>query len=372
MNERFENINLLRAFAAISVVVFHVILYMKWETFPFEGPLLIFRIGWIGVDLFFVISGFVITRSALAMWRRDAVTFGPRYWAHRLSRIVPLYVLTGVLWTVLFKPDFPDPTPLRWLWQVGAHLTFTHTFWSATYNAIDGVNWTLALEMQFYLLVAALIPWIARTPGWRIWLVCILIAWTWRGAMCYFFGYMEPQRIFIRTMQLPGVLDEFGAGIFLAKWLDHRTRSGRFTGWGWVAAAVATGALCFGIYWPHAGYWDNPAMITFWRTSLGAFFLCVVAAAVHLPSIAKTWPLRPVWYLGVVSYGIYLWHMFAVKLCVHLADLTPLQALGITLGLTILLAATSWHFFEKPILDYGRRFRGGGMAQRPAAAKSGS
>jgi peptidoglycan/LPS O-acetylase OafA/YrhL len=91
-----------------------------------------------------------------------------------------------------------------------------------------------------------------------------------------------------------------------------------------------------------------------------------------LPSIAKTWPLRPVWYLGVVSYGIYLWHMFAVKLCVYLADLTPLQALGITLGLTVLLAATSWHFFEKPILDYGRRFRGGGIAQRQAAAKGGS
>ena len=52
MNERFENINLLRAFAAISVVVFHVILYMKWEAFPIEGPLLVFRIGWIGVDLF--------------------------------------------------------------------------------------------------------------------------------------------------------------------------------------------------------------------------------------------------------------------------------------------------------------------------------
>jgi peptidoglycan/LPS O-acetylase OafA/YrhL len=60
--------------------------------------------------------------------------------------------------------------------------------------------------------------------------------------------------------------------------------------------------------------------------------------------------------------------MFAVKLCIGL-DLTPLQALWITLGLTILLAATSWHFFEKPILDYGRRFRGGGIAQRRPAAE---
>ena len=73
MNDRFENINLLRAFAAIVVVFYHVITYMRWETFPYQGPLLVFRIGWIGVDLFFVISGFVITRSALAMWRREPV-----------------------------------------------------------------------------------------------------------------------------------------------------------------------------------------------------------------------------------------------------------------------------------------------------------
>src|SRR5258708_5322664 len=130
---------------------------MNWESFPISGPLVTFRIGWIGVDLFFVISGFVITRSALAMWRRDPLAFPRQYWAHRLSRIVPLYLLTGVLWVVLFLPDFFDQSSLHALWQISAHLTFTHTFWPFTYAAINGVNWTLALEMQFYLLVAVLI-----------------------------------------------------------------------------------------------------------------------------------------------------------------------------------------------------------------------
>ena len=112
MNERFENINLLRGFAAIAVVFYHVITYMNWETFPYQGPLLVFRIGWIGVDLFFVISGFVITRSALAMWRREPAEFRRRYWAHRLSRIVPLYVLTGVLWIAQFHVS---PAFTSWL-----------------------------------------------------------------------------------------------------------------------------------------------------------------------------------------------------------------------------------------------------------------
>jgi peptidoglycan/LPS O-acetylase OafA/YrhL len=70
-----------------------------------------------------------------------------------------------------------------------------------------------------------------------------------------------------------------------------------------------------------------------------------------------------------VSYGIYLWHLFAIKICLVNTGLTPPQALGITLGLTLLLAATSWHFFERPLLDYGRRFHGQGVPRRePASA----
>ncbi|MEO8675904.1 MAG: acyltransferase [Casimicrobiaceae bacterium] len=368
MNERFENINLLRAFAALAVVVYHVITFMNWEAFPFGGPLLVFRIGWVGVDLFFVISGYVITRSALALWRRDGSNFRQDFWARRLSRIVPLYLLTCALWIVFFKQDFFDHGQGRWLVQVGTHLTFTHSFFPTTFDSIDGVNWTLALEMQFYLLVAVFVAWIARAPGWRIWLFCMLIAWTWRGAIFYFYGHLTPGLLFMRLMQLPGVLDEFGAGIFLAKLLDPRPSPTRLAGLIWVAAAIAAGTACFGIYWAHAEYWDNRAMIIFWRTSLGTFFLCVVAAAIHLPSIAKTWPLRPVWYLGVVSYGVYLWHMFAVKLCLMIPDVTPLQALGITLGLTVLLAAMSWHFFEKPILDFGRRFHGRSAPPQQTAA----
>jgi len=358
MNDRFENINLLRAFAATAVVVYHVIEFTKWATFPSHGPLLTFRIGWIGVDLFFVISGFVITRSAIALWRRNPVEFRRNYWAHRLSRIVPLYVLTGALWIALSKPGFFDE-PVRALWQVGAHLTFTHSFWLGTFDSIDGVNWTLALEMQFYLAVALLIPWIVRTPGWRVWVYCILIAWGWRATMYYFFGHLPPYVFFMRLMQLPAALDEFGAGIFLAITLDRRPRPASIAGWICAVAAIVVGTVCMSVYWPRASYWDLPGMVVFWRTLLAAFFLCVVAAAVLLPSFAEMWPFRPIRYLGEVSYGIYLWQLFAILACVRILNLTPVQTLGAALGLTVLLAATSWHFFEKPVLDCGRRFGAG-------------
>ena len=366
MDNRFENINLLRAFAATAVVVYHVIGFTNWKTFPGEGPFLTFRVGWIGVDLFFVISGFVITRSATALWRQDPVAFWRNYWARRLSRIVPLYVLTGALWVALSKPGFFEQ-PARALWQIAAHLTFTHNFWQRTFDSIDGVNWTLALEMQFYLAVALLVPWLARTPGWRIWLYCILIAWAWRATMYYFFGHLTPYLFFMHLMQLPAALDEFGAGIFLAKILDRYSRPGPIAGWIWALAAVVIGTVCMALYWPRTSYWDLPGMVIFWRTLLGVLFLCVVAAAVFLPSFAEMWPLRSVRYLGEVSYGIYLWHLFAILACIRILDATPMQALGTALGLTLLMAATSWHFFEKPILEYGRSFdtRGSRSQQLP-------
>ncbi len=370
MNDRFENIDLLRGFAATAVVVYHVIELKQWTAFPIEGPLVTFRIGWIGVDLFYVISGFVITWSALSMWRQDAATFRGRYLARRLSRIVPLYVLTGALWIALFMPDFFTKSTTAWLGQIITHLTFTHTFFPWTYASIDPVNWTLAIEMQFYLAVAVLVPWIARASPWRLWLGCILIAWLWRGAMFAVFGHFEPRLLFMPVTQLPGALDEFGAGVFLARMLDGPANERRtLTGPAWLLAAVVAGTLCFALYWRYSSYWDLPLMVIFWRTSLGVFFLCVVAAAVQLPAVATTWPLRPLTYLGVVSYGIYLWHLFAIRYCLTIAAMTPPQTLVTALGLTLALAMLSWHLFERPILAIGRRYDGRTLPwQRPASA----
>ncbi len=369
MSDRFDNIDLLRGFAATAVVVYHVIELTRWAAFPIDGPLVTFRIGWIGVDLFYVISGFVITTSALALWRQDAATFRGRYWARRLSRIVPLYFVTCALWVALFMPGLFAKSTTAWLGQILTHLTFTHTFFPWTYASIDPVNWTVAIEMQFYLVVALLVPWLARISPWRLWLGCILVAWAWRGTMFAVFGHFEPGLFFMPVMQLPGCLDEFGAGIFLARMLDAKPKEHRpATGYLWLLGAIAAGTVSFAIYWRYTSYWDLPAMVIFWRTSLGAFFLCVVAAAVYLPAIAVTWPLRPLRYLGVVSYGIYLWHLFAIRYCLTVPGMTSAEALVTALGLTLALAMLSWHLFERPILAYGRKYDGRGFFQSRAAS----
>jgi peptidoglycan/LPS O-acetylase OafA/YrhL len=159
----------------------------------------------------------------------------------------------------------------------------------------------------------------------------------------------------MHVAQLPGTLDEFGAGIFLAKTLHGSAGRGSRAAWISVPAAIVLGSVCMGVYWPRAGYWDLPVMVVFWHTLVAAFLLCVVAAAMHLPSFAERGPARPAYYLGDVSYGIYLWHPLAIQLCLKIPDITPPQVLVATLGLTLMAAMMSWHFLEKPLLGWGRK-----------------
>jgi peptidoglycan/LPS O-acetylase OafA/YrhL len=353
--EKYDNINLLRACAALAVVVYHVIEHGQWTAIPRHGALGYLHLGWLGVDLFFVISGFVIAYSALILYRRQPGAFANSYWRRRLSRILPLYLLTLVLWIAWTATTFFNHAPGDWAWQVFTHLAFIHNFFPETHGSIDGPNWSLAVEMQFYVAVALLIGWIDRVPGWRIWLYGIVISCAWRAGMVMTYGEAGASILFIRTTQLPGSLDLFGAGIFLAKWVLDGRRRMPMAGLASVLAAAAAGYLTMQLYWPRAVYWDNVYMVVFWRVALSIFFFFVVAAAVELPQALSYRWLSPLDYLGEISYGIYLWHLFAVMLVIRVAGLAGLGALLAVLALTLAAAALSWRYFEKPIMDLARR-----------------
>lgn len=352
---RFENVNLLRAFAALAVVMYHVIEHGRWTGFPTEGPLVTFRIGWTGVDLFFVISGFVITYSALVLRARDPAAFVKSYWLRRLTRIVPLYFLTIAIWIAAMDHGFFAQPVRTWAWQLLTHGLFIHSFFIDTHSALDGVNWTLAIEMQFYLAVALLAGWIERTPAWRIAFYAIAVSWSWRACMFMLFGSSGTWVLFMRVTQLPGTLDEFAAGIVLAKLMLERPSPARGEALGWLAAACVLGYACMAIYWPRATYWDHPGMVVHWRTGFAAFLLCVLATAVRLPQVlAQRW-LRPFDYLGEISYGIYLWHLFAIEYVIHLRGMKQLEAAAWVLALTLVAASVSWRWIEKPFMGLARR-----------------
>ncbi|MGZ5272097.1 MAG: acyltransferase family protein [Ramlibacter sp.] len=351
----FPLVDALRAFAALTVLVYHLIAHWDWQSFPASGPLAWFRGGWMAVDLFFVMSGFVIGLSAFSRLDVQGAGFRAGFLRNRLARIVPLHYLTLVAYVLLIEPSLwgrPDFWP-----DVLAHLLFIHNTVPAYFGAINGPNWSIGTEMQFYLLMALAAPWLCRTRPWRFAVLFVAIAWAWRWGAHALLLPGPLDRAYMAQTQLPGMLDEFAIGLLLARFVrapagqaflariatDPRTR----------IACVALAAACWwallAIYLGH-DYWEVPAMAVFFRTGVAS------CAAVSLLLLCG-WPqpkhravVRAALYLGKASYGIYLWHLPVLFFLGRHTRLEPLAALLVAAPATVGLAALTWHLVEKPLL----------------------
>jgi peptidoglycan/LPS O-acetylase OafA/YrhL len=353
----FPLVDVLRAFAALSVVVYHVIEHFKWDSFPIEGVLVWFRIGWMGVDLFFVISGFVIGLSAFIRIDRSGIEgFRVPFIRHRLARIIPLHYLTCLIYVAFIVPELLF-THGFWL-QILTHALFIHNFFLEHQGGINGVNWSLAAEMQFYLLILLIAPWLRRARWWVILLAGLGIAWIWRSiafAVISTSGSWGVFPLFMVTTQLPGMLDEFAFGIVLARFvLSQRGKELMVAGarHPWALPLLACLSLwgMFTIFWMDATFWDSWLMVVLFRTLMALTWAVCILAAATIGSrllLLLTMPLR---YLGTISYGIYLWHLPVILALRRVSWLTADRALPVVIVLTLILASASWHCFERPLL----------------------
>ncbi|WP_374601279.1 acyltransferase family protein [Arenimonas sp.] len=356
----YPGVEILRGFAAMMVLVYHVIAHGQWTTFPQEGPLLLFRLGWLGVDLFLVISGFVIALAVIngiskagspGAFRRD---FAERRW----RRIAPLYFLTLLAFLFMVQPGLLLQGWQVMAWHVGTHALFLHNLTVDTHGSINGPNWSVALEMQFYLLMLVFGPWLVRQRPWLSALLLIGVALAWRAGTFLVLGGADAaaHKMHIFTTQLPGSLDEFAVGIFLAMLVTAKPRFAaavapgwaRFAGWLGVAGFLTFAAMW--VFWPRGDYWPRWEMVVGWRTLLAVALGAIIVAAMALPLtlVRLTRPLR---YLGEISYGIYLWHLPVLLTLLAAGMSGGLPLLLTTLAGTLLLAAFSWHFVERPYLQ---------------------
>lgn len=363
VSDFYPGVDILRGVAALSVVVYHQIDRFGWTSFPSSNPFALWcRAGWIGMNLFFVISGLVITRSALGLWERRRDVYVREFLARRFARIVPLYYLTGLLFVVFVAPSMVEQ-PNFWT-HVATHLTFVQTFSSRTIHSIDPPNWSLAVEMQFYLLVLVLVPFLGRARPWQVLAGAIGVRWIYRGALIVLdrrgIVPVADGMSWFAASQLPGMLDYFGCGIALAM-VFHGDRNGRIraflhqTRWLWPIATAAGVFVALELQRPENALGDSGKMAVIARAILAATCLAAVVAAC---AVDDPWFLRltkPLRYLGTISYGIYLWHWLPMAMFTPVFPGEPARAFAWTLASTLLLASLSWHFFEQPIAARLRR-----------------
>ena len=348
----------IRAIAIVAVLVFH------FTPTVLPG-------GYLGVDVFFVLSGFLITTLLL----REVDTKGRidllGFWRRRARRLLPALVLVVVVVVGVARFIGGDllvgigrqalgalTFTTNWL-EIGAGASYFHST-----SPILFVNfWSLAVEEQFYLLwplSLVLVLALTRTSRQRVLTVAAIgLASTVLMAALYTPG-ADATRVYYGTdTHLMGLMA--GAAFALA-WADPRHRAGlrsrAWRRWRGLAVLGALAVLVAQMRWMSE---DSPL------TFRGGILLASLATVVLIAGLLESpspWrglaELPPVRWLGERSYGIYLWHWPVLIIMGTLVPYAPgtghgMVVLGTALGITLGVAALSYRFLEQPVRRLGLR-----------------
>lgn len=328
----------LRALAVLAVVVFH--LDAGW----LPG-------GFVGVDVFFVISGFVVAHSVAGVRARSFGAYCAWFYRRRFLRILPalyVYVLVVALAGVLLLPTaevtrFVELTGaaavfgvsnVALLWKAGDY------FATATaYNSFTQ-TWSLGVEEHYYLLFPAVSWWLlrgrARARWWGIGAVALACALSLASAW-WFTVHWRAFAFFL----LPARAWELGIGLLL-RWLGERlvVRGGAL----WSGIALAGLLLSFVVTREDAFPWPGALLPCF--ATLAVLAMLWRAPGGRLGRVLGVGALR---WVGAISYSLYLWHWGVVVLMRWTVGLDTLALKALAVGLMLALAVASYRWVEVPL-----------------------
>ncbi len=361
VSQRLPGLDLLRAIAIIWVMLFHSFvvggLGPDWSWLS--------RYGWMGVDLFFVLSGFLIGGQVLApLARGERPRFG-EFYLRRAFRILPAFL--AVLAVYLLWPGFREAPGIEAWWKfVSFTLNLNIDYGKAAFSHA----WSLCVEEHFYLLFPLLAWWLCRRPSvGRFAAVCALVVLggiALRGGIWLHFDALDPDRNwFVEEIYYPtwNRLDGLLAGVMLATLQRFRPQA-----WSRLqahanavsAAGIVVVALAMWLFRDRVGLLGNTLG---WPVLSLGLALLVFAGASRRSWIGRRAVPGAGW-VAAVSYSLYLVHkaMFHV---VESAYGPQLEGKGVwavlAYGAGALLAAAALHYaVERPFLA----LRGRWLARR--------
>jgi peptidoglycan/LPS O-acetylase OafA/YrhL len=373
MQPRFPLLDSVRAIAALSVLVFHA---SFWSGITLTGSAaapFLSRLD-VGVTIFFVLSGFLLYRPFVRA--RLLGTPPPRaiaYGWRRVLRIVPAYWLAlTVIALVIPKPDTFEP----------GHALVYYGFLQIYGDlALGGITqaWTLCVEVTFYALLPLWAFGLRRLPASVRSELVALVALAAVGTAWIIVAVLtasDPEHANAGRMLLwlPAYLDHFALGMAFAVISVAGERDGRMplawvTRWPWapwLGAAAAFAVVTVGIGLSPQNRIDAPMDAA--QTVARHWLYAAVAVGVVLPAVfasqgrgalGRLLGHPALLYLGVISYGIYLWHNAAMEEVAGRVGRDGtwgdfLLYLGVGALAAVVLASLSWRLLERPILRLKR------------------
>lgn len=382
--ERFPGMDGLRAIAASGVVLVHVALISGYAFRTEDGIGRYLARAELGVALFFLISGFLLYRPFVAAAYDDRPGPALRTYARRrLLRIVPAYWVALTVLVVLL--DVRDRGDIGSIGDVVVYYGFLHIYWERT--ALGGIQqaWSLATEMAFYVLLPVWALVLRRSgeaagarhrPNRRLVVELGALAGLYLFGMAYRYVCVRhlglaTDRLEIRVNWLPANADLFALGMAVAVVQVHAARYadswagrlatgiGRIGGWWWLGAAVSYWAVSTRAGLPVSVGANSPGQWMRRQVLYGSTAFFLLLPAVFRPAggglVRRLLSSPPVAAIGLVSYGVFLWHEGAIDVARRARDMGPFTGsfpteLAITVGLTGVAAVASWYLVEKPAL----------------------
>ena len=359
------NLTGVRGLAAAWVLAFH-----GWQfsngpalVLPLPGFALdftpLFKCGYFGVDLFFVLSGFLLSMP----FHRAALEHKPRpslkqFWIHRCRRVLPAYWLQLLVLTAV----------LAWLGQfdritlpiLAAHVALVQNIVPWLVPLLNPVYWSMPVEWDFYVVLPLLALLVARCRWPLALLLALAFVFAFR-VLCYrsltdpaiaaVIGYGDVQ-------QLPARLDQFFVGI-CAAWVTVSRLPSVRSARAWLFAGIALIVALAYVAAPRNDFLVNidvPYLFFHHSITAIAFGMLVFGAAGS--SRAGTWLFanRPMTFLGLVSYSLYLWHYPLLQVAQFAGATNGVHAppwlivLGIVVPAILFVAWLSYRYVERPFL----------------------
>jgi peptidoglycan/LPS O-acetylase OafA/YrhL len=330
-----------------------------------------FRLGWTGVDLFFVLSGFLI--GGILLDARGSSNYFKTFYARRFFRIIPLYYAWIFLYVVLapfIRIFFAEKVgPVQQIdGSILAHLFFLQNFHEFLKTGASfwwfSSTWSLAVEEQFYLVSPLLVRYLSKRS-----LATVLVLVTLAAPILRFVvrnHFADGPWLAYRLM--PCRADALAVGMLAALiWNSPKARA-------WLERRLLVLYSLFAILFYGVAYlwrWSSDPMLLLTQTAgytlIALFFAVVLLLVLTERTFLLSWVMRLGFLreIGGISYCVYIIHtavyFFCHQIILHaLPAVTDVRAALVTFLaalMTYAIAKLSWKYFEQPLLRRGHAFQ---------------